>query len=50
MWVGCEIGGRGEEDAVFEVWQEEMQFESVSADKAAWIFGVGEIAAWFENR
>jgi hypothetical protein len=42
--LGCEIDGRGEEDAVFEVWQEEVQFESISADKTAGVFGVEEVA------
>ena len=28
---------------MFEVWEEEVQFESLSADKAARVFGVGEI-------
>jgi hypothetical protein len=42
--LGCEIDGRGEEDAVFEVWQEEVQFESISADKTAAVFGVEEVA------
>jgi hypothetical protein len=35
---------------VFEVREKEVQFESFSADKAAGVFGVGEIAASFENR
>ena len=42
--MGCEIGGRGEEDAVFEVREEAVQFESNSAGKAARVFGVEEIA------
>jgi hypothetical protein len=29
---------------VFEVWEEELQFESVAADKTSRVFGVGEIA------
>jgi hypothetical protein len=40
---GCEIGGRGEADAVFEVPEEAVQFESVSADKTAGVFGIAEI-------
>jgi len=42
--LGCEVGGRREADAVFEVRRKEVQFESLSADKAAWVFGAGEIA------
>jgi hypothetical protein len=42
--MGCEIGGRGEEDAVFEVREEAVQFESNSAGKAARVFGASEIA------
>jgi hypothetical protein len=40
MWLGCEGGRRGEADALFEVREKEMQFESFSADKAAGVFGV----------
>jgi hypothetical protein len=43
--LGCEIDGRGEEDAVFEVRKEEMQFEGFSADKAARVLGVAEIGS-----
>jgi hypothetical protein len=43
VWLGCEVGGRGEADAVFEVRKEEVQFESDSAGKTARVFGVGEI-------
>jgi hypothetical protein len=43
VWVGCPTRGRRETDAVFEVREKEVQFESVSADETAWIFGVGEI-------
>jgi hypothetical protein len=42
--LGCEIGGCREADAVFEVREEEVKFESLSAGKAARVFGVGEIA------
>jgi hypothetical protein len=41
--LGCEIDGRGEEDAVLEVRGKEVQFESVSANQAAGVLGVGEI-------
>jgi hypothetical protein len=41
--LGREIGGRGETDAVFEVREKEVQFESDSADETTGVFGVGEI-------
>jgi len=41
--MGCEVGGRGEAYAVFEVREEAVQFESDSAGKAARIFGVAEM-------
>lgn len=44
MRLGCEVGGRGEADAVFKVREKEVQSESVSADETAGIFGVGEVA------
>jgi hypothetical protein len=50
VWLGCEIGGRGEEDAVFEVREEEVPSKSVSAGKAARVFGVGEIEAPIASR
>jgi len=50
VWVGCPTRGFGETDAVFEVREKEVQFESVSADKTAWVFGVGEIAAPIASR
>jgi hypothetical protein len=40
--LGREIGGRGEADAVFKVWEKEVQFESLCAGKAARVFGVGK--------
>jgi hypothetical protein len=40
VWLGCTTRGCGETDAVFEVWEKEVQLESVSADKAARVFGV----------
>ena len=43
MWLGCEIGGRGEEDAVFEVWEEEVFAAGDTSDEAAGVFGAGEI-------
>jgi hypothetical protein len=33
VWLGFTSRGCRQEDAVFEVWKEAMQFESVSADK-----------------
>jgi hypothetical protein len=44
VWVGCPTRGRGETDAVLEVREKEVQFESFSAGKAAGVLGVGEIA------
>jgi hypothetical protein len=41
--LGCSTRGCGETDAVFEVREEAVQFESLSAAKAARVFGVGEI-------
>jgi hypothetical protein len=41
--MGCAIGGRGEEDALFKVRKKEVQFERIPADKAAGVFGVAEI-------
>jgi hypothetical protein len=43
VWLGCEVGGRGEADAVFEVWEEAVSIESDTAGKAARVFGVAEI-------
>jgi hypothetical protein len=43
VWLGREVGGRGEADAVFEVREKEVQFERVSADETTGVFGVGEI-------
>jgi hypothetical protein len=42
--LGCEIDGRREEDAVFEVRGKEVFAAGDIADKAARVFGVGEIA------
>jgi hypothetical protein len=35
---------------MFKVWEEEVQFESLSADKATRVFAVGEIAAQPDTR
>jgi hypothetical protein len=43
MWLGCEVGGRGEADAMFQMRKEEMQFASDPADETARVFGVTEI-------
>ena len=43
MWLGCEIGGRGEEDALFEVRRKEVFPASDTSDKAARVLGVAEI-------
>jgi len=43
--MGCEIGGRGEEDAVFQMRKKAMHFKSISADKTSRVFGVAEIDA-----
>jgi hypothetical protein len=43
--MGCEIGGRGEEDAVFEVRGKEVFAAGDISDKAARVFGAGKIAA-----
>jgi hypothetical protein len=42
--LGYTARGRREENAVFEVWEEAMYFESVSADETAGIFGVAEVS------
>lgn len=42
--MGCEIGGRGEENAVFKVWKEAMFVTGSANDKTAGVFGVGKIA------
>ena len=39
MRVGCEIGGRGEEDAMFYLWKEAVFAVGGAADKAAGVFG-----------
>jgi hypothetical protein len=38
--LGCEIGGRGEEDAVFEVREKEVFGAGDTSDKAARVLGV----------
>jgi hypothetical protein len=43
VWLGCEVGGRGEADAVLEVREEAVFVTGGTSDKAARIFGVGEI-------
>ena len=48
--MGRSLGRRREKDAVFEVRKEAMRVEGVSAEEAAGVFGVGEIAAPLANR
>jgi hypothetical protein len=43
VWLGCAARRCGEEDAVFEVREEEVHVAGGAADKAAGIFGVAEI-------
>jgi hypothetical protein len=38
VWLGCEIGGRRETDAVFYMWEKAMHVARVSAAKAARVF------------
>ncbi len=41
--MGYEIDGSGEEDAVFEVWEEEVFAASNTSDKAARVLGITQI-------
>jgi hypothetical protein len=43
--LGCEIDGRGEEDAVLEVQGKEVFAAGDTSDKAARVLGAGKIAA-----
>jgi hypothetical protein len=43
--LGCEIDGRGEEDAVFEVRGKEVFAADDTSDKAALVIGAAKIPA-----